>query len=246
MPAILHLRHGSAPGFFCQTVLVREVSVNTVVTIDHFFFFVAYNMAPPNVCTYSKVADSDRSTNMSLSTHGSVSVAEYNELKSKLEEEKNEKLRLLASLSATHGAVAVDENVKAQIRRYVKYTIFHDIKFIKTSEEFDDLSKPHTFGQKVIASLSNSYNKHMNPRDLWNAYKKHAKTALNTRRSDVQCSIHEQVVRMWQKTEWLKGDLDEVTSARKPWLTNNATMVKKGECKILHWLFAWCFKISAS
>jgi hypothetical protein len=128
----------------------------------------------------------------------------------------------------------VDENVKAQIRRYVKYTIFHDIKFIKTAEEFDDLSKPHTFGQKVIASLSNSYNKHMNPRDLWNACKKHAKTALNTRRSDVQYSIHEQVVRMLQKTEWLNGDLDEVTSARKPWLTNNATMVKKGECKILH------------
>ena len=70
--------------------------------------------------------------------------------------------------------------------------------------------------------------------DASHACKKHAKTALNTRRSDVQCSIHEQVVRMLQKTEWLNGDLDEVTSARKPWLTNNATMVKKGECKILH------------
>ena len=103
-------------------------------------------MAPPNACTCLKVADSDRSTNMSLSTHGSVSVAECNELKSKLEEEKNEKLRLLASLSATHGAIAVDENAKAQIRRCVKCTMFHDIKFIKTAEEFDDLSKPHTFG----------------------------------------------------------------------------------------------------
>mgnify|MGYP000182406470 FL=1 len=187
-------------------------------------------MAPENVYTYSKAADSDRS----LSTHGSVSVAEYNALKSKFEEEKNEKLQLLASLSATHGKVVVDENVKAQIRRHVKHTIFHDIKFIKSAEEFDDLSQSHTFGRKVIASLSNSHNQSMNPRDLWNAYKKHAKTALNIRRSDVQYSIHEQVVRMLQKTEWLNGDLDEVTSARKPWLTNNATMVKKGECKILH------------
>ena len=181
-------------------------------------------MAPENVYTCSKAADSDRS----LSTHGSVSVAEHNALKSKFEEEKNEKLQLLASLSATHGKVVVDENVKAQIRRYVKHTIFHDIKFIKSAEEFDDLSQSHTFGRKVIASLSNSYTKNINPRDLWNACKKHAKTALNMRRSDVQHSIQEQVVHMLQKTEWLKGKLDEVSSARKPWLKNNATMIKKG------------------
>jgi len=44
----------------------------------------------------------------------------------------------------------------------------------------------------------------------------------------VQYSIHEQVVRMLQKTEWTNGVLDDVTSAKKPWLTNNTTMVKKG------------------
>ena len=103
-------------------------------------------MTQPNVYTYEKVPNSDQSSNMSLSS-ASVTVAEYNELKARFQQEQSEKLQLLANLSTSHSSVGVDDNIKAQIRRYVKYTIFHEIKFIKSNEEFEDLSNKHTYIQ---------------------------------------------------------------------------------------------------
>ena len=172
-------------------------------------------MAPPNVYTYEKVPNSDHSSNMILSSD-SVTIAEYNELKAKFQQEQTEKLQLLANLSSSHSSVGVDDNIKAQIRRQVKYTIFHDIKFIKSTEEFEDLSNKHTFGRRVLSHLTNTNTKNVNPRDLWNAYKKIAKTALNICRSDVQYGIQEQVLFMLQKTEKLLPKKDG-SKMKEPW-----------------------------
>ena len=193
-------------------------------------------MAPPNVYTYEKVANSDQSSSMSLSSD-SVTVAEYNDLKARFQQEQSEKLQLLANLSTSYSSVGVDDTIKAQIRRYVKYTIFHDIKFIKSNEEFEDLSNKHTFGRRVLSHLSNTNTKTANPRDLWNVYKKIAKTALNIRRSDVQYGIQEQVLFMFQKTDWEKGKLDKETADKKGWLKNKGSMVTKGKCYISY--FFW-------
>jgi len=121
----------------------------------------------------------------------------------------------------------VDLGIATDVRKKVKYTLFHSIKFLKSEDEFEDLSNDKTFGRRVLQQFALEEDE---IRAYWNAYKKIAKTALNSRRADVQSSIQNQVLLMFQNSEI---DLEETTSVQleKNLKKNRDTMVNKGKKK---------------
>lgn len=157
----------------------------------------------------------------------------FQELKAQSQRSEREKRELIASHLSSASVVWVNDAIKSQTRRCVKCTLFHEIKFIKSNAVFEDLTTKKTFGRKVLSQFSvNGRHK-----EHWSACKKIAKSALNVRRSDVQCGIQHQVSSMWQKTDWMNNDSPE-DGASKDWLKGTGTMVEKGKSN-LALVFRW-------
>ena len=187
-------------------------------------------MAPTSLVLYDKQSSlSDRESISSTSNTGSGyrSMEEYEQLQRKLEKIRKEKEQLIQNNLAKQMPVKVDLGVATDVRKKVKYTLFHSIKFLKSEDEFEDLSNENTFGRRVLEQFALEEDE---IRAYWNAYKKIAKTALNSRRADVQSSIQNQVLLMFQNSEI---DLEETTSVQleKNLKKNRDTMVNKGKKK---------------
>ena len=106
-------------------------------------------------------------------------------------------------------------SVAADMRKKAKHTLF---------QKFDDLSNSKTFGRRVLEQFHSEQDE---LREHWNACKKFAKTALNTRRADVQSAIQHQVMLMLKHSAIDSKD-DVPFDMRKELGKNNETMVNKG------------------
>ena len=104
------------------------------------------------------------------------------------------------------------------------FVVLVRVKFLKSEDQFDDLSNSKTFGRRVLEQFHLEQDE---LRECWNACKCFAKTALNTRRADVQSAIQHQVMLMLKHSAI--DSRDKVPfDLRKELGKNNETMVNKG------------------
>ena len=150
---------------------------------------------------------------------------ELERLQRRLKALTQENQALVQNNLGTRKKVQLDMSVVADMRKKAKCTLFHEIEFLKSEEQFDDLSNSKTFGRRVLEQFHSDQDE---LRECWNACKTFAKTALNTRRADVQSTIQHQVMLMLKHSAI--DSKDEVPlDLRKELGKNNETMVNKGD-----------------
>lgn len=101
-----------------------------------------------------------------------------------------------------------DNTLANEITRVVKSEIFKKVKFITTQQQLDDLLDSNSIGRRIISRFSIETDKHVS---FWNTYKNTVRTALNSKRSEVQTSIQKAVKAMMLRTKQYDDNCDGST-----------------------------------
>ena len=123
------------------------------------------------------------------SIHGGVSCERYNDLLNQ-HNRVLDKYTDLQKRDQSPRLLTKDPNVKKDIIRIVKQTLFKKVKFITSQQTLDDITSPGSIGRQIIAHFD------VAPQDqaaFWNTYKDDVRKAFNMRRNEVQTAIQKAI-----------------------------------------------------